>query len=317
MITPSASSSDPLSTCYEVPVRFAPSHAIARPGFLSHRKGLFWHDGVALGAKPFDFGDADVLGTALRRLLLTHQGGDKYLLSLEFVAARSLQDTEDFIQRLIDAFTVSMAGNQRDPWYGNLLLEALWPGLRDSTPKPPGTISPEISTAMTSEEFIVVSEASLQALSWSPLTAIFAEGMRAAQPKSKFLFWFVILEELESRDEFKALFDPLFSADEKNHLLQASLSAGARQRLEQLLKNPSATQQGRAEKLLAILKQIDLGEVKSLDKTIPVDLAICRSLIKQRNNIAHKGAMIDLDQLYTVLFPLAQGALAYLTKPPI
>jgi hypothetical protein len=40
MITPLKSPSDPLSTCYEVPVRFVPSHAIARPGFQSHRKGL-------------------------------------------------------------------------------------------------------------------------------------------------------------------------------------------------------------------------------------------------------------------------------------
>jgi hypothetical protein len=315
LTSPSVSPSDPLSTCYEVPVRFVPSHGIARPGFQSNRKGLFWHGCAELEATPFEMTDADVLGTPLHRLSITYRGGDTYLLSLEFVAACSVQEAEDFIQRFVDAFTVSMAGNQRDPWYGNLLLEAIWTGLRNSTPKPPGTFCAEISTALTSEEMIPVSGEVLQALNWSPLTRIFAEGMRAAQPKSKFLFWFVILEELESRDEFKKLFNPLFSEEEKKQLLQATLSAGSKQRLEGLLNNPSVTQQGRPEKLLAILQQIALGEVKSLGKTITIDLAICRSLIKQRNNIAHKGAMIDLDELYMVLFPLANGALVYLTPP--
>lgn len=297
-----------------MPVRFVSSHGIARPGFQSRRKGFFWHDGKALEATPFHLADIDVLGTSVRQLSLTHRDYGNYLLSLEFAAPRNMREAEDFIQSLVDAFTVSMASNQRDPWYGNLLLEAGWSGLRNSTPKSPGEFIAEASSAMTSEEFIPLSEAALRALHWSPLTKTFAEGMRAAQPKSKFLFWFVILEELEARREFRKLFHPLFSPKEKEQLLPAALSAPAKLRLEQLLDNPAATQQGRPEKLLTILRAIGLGEVKTHHKTVAIDEAICRSLIKQRNNVAHKGATIDLDQLYTVLFPLSQGALTYLTK---
>jgi hypothetical protein len=309
-----ASQREPLSAFYEVPVRFVSSHGIARPGFQSNRKGVFWHDGQALEATPFHLADVEILGTIVRKLSLTYMHRGNYLLSLEFAAPRSMHEAEDFIRSLMDAFSVSMAGDQRDPWYGNLLLEAGWSGLRDCTPKRPGEFVAEVSTAITSEELIPLSGAALQALHWSPLTQIFAEGMRAAQPSAKFLFWFVILEELESRDEFKGIFKPLFSTDESKELLQASLSDGARQRLKQLLGNPAATQQGRPEKLLTILRKIGIGEVKALDKTITIDEAICRSLIKQRNNVAHKGARIDLDQLYMVLFPLAQAALAYLMK---
>jgi hypothetical protein len=139
-----------------------------------------------------------------------------------------------------------------------------------------------------SEEFIPITRTALQALTWSPLTKLFAEGMRATQPKSKFLFWFVILEELESRDEFKPMFTPLFSENEKKSLRQAALSPEAKQRLEGLLTNPLATQQGRPEKLLAILRKIGLGTVKTISRETMLDESICRSLIKQRNNIAHR-----------------------------
>lgn len=302
MTVPPPSQSDSTSTRYEVPLRFSVSHGIARPGFQSHRKGEFWFNGAHISTSPFHLVDAEVLGVAFKQLSLTHRSGDAYLLSLELVNACTMGEAEDFIRRLVDAFTVSMAVHQQDPWYGNLLLEAGWAGLRDAALKPPGTISFEASVGMTSEECISINEAVVTSLHWSPLTTIFAEGMRAAQPKSKFLFWFVILEELESRDEFKGLFTPLFTSEEKVELLAASLAPSAKQRLKQLLNNPVATQEGRAQKLLRILQQIGLGQVSSLGKTIPLDEGLCQSLIKQRNNIAHKGATINVDQLYTVLF---------------
>jgi len=123
--------------------------------------------------------------------------------------------------------------------------------------------------------------------------------MRATQPKSKFLFWFVILEELESRKEFKKLFAPLFSADEKKVLRQAALSSEAAQRLDGLLNNPLATQQGRHEKLLTILRTIGLGTVKAAnredvepskldidDLDAPLIGAFLDHLEKQRDNSA-------------------------------
>ena len=138
--------------------------------------------------------------------------------------------------------------------------------------------------------------------------------MRASQAKSKFLFWFVVLEELEARDEFKTLFTPLFSEDEKKSLMSADLNDDARNRVKQLLRNPAATRESRAQKLLNILNKIGLSEVEGLQGALAIDVSICKSLIKQRNNIAHKGARIDVNQLYTILFPLAQGALVYLCR---
>jgi hypothetical protein len=313
----SSTQNEPQSSCYEVPVRFVSSHGIESPGFQSRRRGFFWHDTGALREEPFSFEDGDVLGTAVRRLSLVHRGNGNYLLALDFVDPRTMDEAEDFLRCLMDAFTVSMASGQRDPWYGNLSLDANFAGLRDATPRAPGVFSIQASSGMTSEEFIPITREVLEALTWSPLTKLFAEGMRATQPKSKFLFWFVILEELESRKEFKKLFAPLFSADEKKVLRQSALSSEAAQRLDGLLNNPLATQQGRHEKLLTILRTIGLGTVKAANRETILDETICRSLIKQRNNIAHKGANIDPDELYVVLFPLAQGALNYLlTQSP-
>jgi hypothetical protein len=186
---------------------------------------LFWHKGDELHAAPFDIENAKVLELSVKRLSLSHEGGGSYLLSLEFERSLSLHDVESFLRQLIDAFTVSMAASQRDPWYGNLLLDAVWSSLQDCTPVPAEAFSPLVSSAMTSEEFVPISKDVLQALEWHPLTTIFADGMRSPQPKSKFLYWFVILEELENRAEFRRLFRPLFSDEEKTGLLRTPLTS--------------------------------------------------------------------------------------------
>lgn len=78
------------------------------------------------------------------------------------------------------------------------------------------------------------------------------------------------------------------------------------------LNNPAATVEGRATKLERILQEIGATHARGLVSHIPVDAALCRRLIEQRNCVAHKGARIDKDLLYGVLFPLSQLALAYI-----
>lgn len=305
---------EPTGTSFEIPVRLVSSHSIANPGFQSKRKGEFVSNGKPISSQPFHAEKIEVLGVNLNSLTLSQSTQGRYLLHLEFENPYTVSDAQDYIVRLTDTFTVSLASSQKDAWYGNLLLEAGVSGLRDVSPKPENTIHVEGSVGLTSEEIIQIDDKKFTSLEWSPLTAIFAEGMRAPQPKAKFLFWFVILEELEAREEFKSMFTPLFSDAEKTQLMAANLTAEGKQRVSQLLSNVAATKEGRPQKLLNILQKIGLHQVQGLRGPIVIDEKICRSLIKQRNNIAHKGASINKDELYTILFPLAQGALAYISK---
>lgn len=296
----------------EVPIRLVQSHAIASPGFQSRRKAWLAHpDGTDFAATPFELRGQVVLGELLDRLAVRRRDPDWHLLEVDFVAPRSIAEAQDFVQQLSDALTVQMAPDQKDPWYGNLYVEVNWAGFSDVTPKSPNTLTVSGSVGMTSQQWVPLSDAKVLDLTWSPLSELFADGMRAGQPKSKYLYWFVILEELEKRKAFHPLFNRLFDDAARAAILAAAPTA-SHPRLKGLLSDPLATAEGRAQKLFAVLTHIGITEVETYDGRHTIDETICQALIKQRNTVAHKGGAIDKDLLYLKLFPLAQSVLAYL-----
>ncbi|WP_368508186.1 hypothetical protein [Bradyrhizobium lupini] len=296
----------------EAPLRLVASHDIAQPGFQSARRGEF----VLMGASSQDASteivlrDLTILGVPLAKFVLRSPSGDTRLLRVDFDRAMTEADAFSFIQRLADAWSATLADGQRDPWYGNLYVDIRWAGVKTITAHSGGITA---STQMTSIENVAVTPALLSAMRWSPLTDVFVEGMKASQPKSKFLFWFVLLEELEKREEFLSLFTPMFSAEHKAQLQDAVRSNGpALQRLNSLLNNPTTTLEGRAAKLARIVVEVGGSSIDGLSGPIVVDQARCAALIEQRNKVAHKGSSIDRDLLYTVLFPLSRIALKYI-----
>jgi hypothetical protein len=295
----------------EAPLRLVSSHDIAQPGFQSSRRGEF----VLAGAPSQDacteiiLRDLTIVGVPLAKFVLQSPSGDIRLLRVDFDRAMTEAEAFSFIQRLADAWSATLADCQRDPWYGNLYVDIRWAGVKTVTAQTGGIGA---STQMTSIEAVAVAPEHLSALRWSPLTDVFVEGMKASQPKSKFLFWFVILEELEKREEFLSLFTPMFSPEERARLQDAVRSnVQALQRLNGLLNNPTTTLEGRAAKLARIVDAVGGASIDGLSGQILVDQARCAALIEQRNKVAHKGSSIDKDLLYTVLFPLSRIALKY------
>lgn len=296
----------------EAPLRLVASHNIAHPGFDSARRGEF----VLMSGSSQDaaaeivFRDLTIFNVPLAKFVLQSPSGDTRLLRIDFDRAMTEADAFSFIQKLADAWSATLAGRQRDPWYGNLYVDIRWAGVKTLTGQKGGI---EASMRMTSIESVAVTTELLSALRWSPLTDVFVEGMKASQQKSKFLFWFMILEELEKREEFSHLFTPMFSADEKARLQEVVRSnSSALQRLNGLLNNPTTTLESRSAKLARIVDALGSSSIDGLSGPILVDQTCCASLIEQRNRIAHKGSSIDTDLLYTVLFPLSRIALNYI-----
>ncbi|MFT3806743.1 hypothetical protein [Arenimonas sp.] len=296
----------------EAPLRLVSSHDIANPGFQSARRGEFVLLGVPRETRSDEIvlRDLTVLGVPLARFTLERPSNDARLLKLDFDHAVTEADAFSFLQQLADAWSARLAESQRDPWYGNLYVDIQWARVKALTAQSGGI---EISLDMTSIDGVVVTPELLTALRWSPLTDVFVEGMKSTQPKSKFLFWFVILEELEKREEFLSLFTPMFSSEEKTQLQEVVRSNGAAlQRLNGLLNNPTTTIEGRAAKLARIVDAVGSSRINGLNGPIVVDQARCAALIEQRNKIAHKGSSINKDLLYNVLFPLSRNALNYI-----
>lgn len=86
-----------------------------------------------------------------------------------------------------------------------------------------------------SKTAIAVDPGHLQAYQGSALPQIFAEGMRNPDHKMKYISWFVVLEELEMRFIFPAL----FSADEISQITAAvTLAPAQTTRLSNMMKGP-------------------------------------------------------------------------------
>ena len=293
-------------------LRLVTSHNIARPGFESKREAFFVESGASHDAPPGDleFIRLTVLDVELAKFRMEAPSNDARQVVVDFERRMTEVDALEFMQRLADAWSASLAPDQKDPWYGNLHVEVLGSSVKTITAQSGG---PESHLQLTSQQSIETGRNTLEDLRWSPLTDIFVEGMRSPQPRSKFLFWFVVLEELEQRVEFRTLFTPLFPEAVKIAVRQAvGGNISATTRLDGLLNNPAATIEGRATKLQRILERIGVTQVDALGKVILVDVALCRRLIDQRNHVAHKGERIDQNLLYAVLFPLSQLALAYM-----
>lgn len=296
----------------KVQIRLASSHGGSAPGFECSRAGVFAP--IAAGgneeAAAIEIDHLTVLGVPISRMCLTPNASKAWSLAIDFANPTPAQEAEDFVRRMLVSWSADLAASQRDPWHGILTVEGRWSTLEFKRRHMP-MMTDSLSIDVT--QTVRVDRSLFDRMRWSPLVDVFVEGMKASQPKSKFLFWFVILEELEKREELQTPFQQLFSDAEKTKLRAAIAgNAPAIRRLNGLLNNPTVTVEGRPAKLWAIAKAIGLERVEGPKGTIQIDKHLCKSLIAQRNQVAHKGSSINEDLLYNVLFPLAQRALAYL-----
>ena len=303
-----------------VPIRIAGSHGQNVPGFKSTRDGVF----VSIVPEPPHFTkqflatDVTVLAVALETFAIEPPGANGWQkLEVAFKERQTKESVIAFLERLSTALTALSSAGQRDPWYGNLVVEMDWFSLQFEKPRTAAmAIDARGQLAMTSEDFTVLTAEKIEALGISDLTEIFVDGMRANQPKSKYLNWFIPLEELENlaSTDFSHLFTPLFPKTERSEIAKASkLTGGQLNRLKNFLGSPNHTVQNRNEKLSTILHAIGICELTTIKETkVPVDVTLCGRLTQGRNSLAHKGTKVDEDLLYNVLFPLSQRVLAYL-----
>ncbi len=317
-------------TSVTVPVRLVASHGLSRPGFESRLRGALASSTAnpAPGGDPFvmqfEAKDLTILGVDVAKFTVGSPAhvGDPQELAVEFVAGQTEEAIESFLRCFADALTASFAADQRNPWYGNLVVEVVWAGMRVARPSTPGAVALNVhaSMTMTSEEARPLTTQVLKSLADSDLTEIFVEGMRANRPKAKYASWFIMVEEFErlaTDSEFSSRFTPLFptKAERRQVATASGLAGNALKRLQQFLGNPNHTLENRAEKLASLLQAVGITEIPTIkDGSIALDVAICDRLIDGRNALAHKGKSVDQDLLYTVLFPLSLRLMNYLDR---
>jgi hypothetical protein len=327
--------SNVLFTSVTIPVRLIGSHGYNIPGFKSERFGVLaaFSNETNEFIKSFTFENITILGIDLKKISVTSQtpdrlAGDKHerigawqQLRIDFVNDQYGDAIMNFLEKLGTSLTASFAPNQLDPWYGNLVVEFEWSAVRpERPPSEQRGVFPSISTRNTSVSDEVLTPQKLSCLRHSELMAIFAEGMRASQVKSKFANWFIPIERLESHaySNFRYLFTNLYSPSDISMIISSSnLSGEPLNRLRGFLSEPTRTIESRATKLYKILDKLGLssftfGPDDARSWTVSLTEDVCNQLIKSRNTLAHAGAEIDQNLLYRKLFPLSYRVVIYL-----
>lgn len=303
----------------DVPVSVKSSHNITERGFSSNLSSHFssrlpgdvvcWEPHLAAS-------EVTILSTPVVSFAVSPPEDGKQRLTVRFAEPLDEERVDKFLTELATSLSVSMAERQKDGWHGILFTDIPLAEVKHERLAPSRggiTIGEAISMEVKSPQPLSVEL--LQELWSSPLAEIFVDGMKAPDTKAKFIYWFVMLEELERLDDFDALYKRLYEpADIESLVTNSGLTGAKRDRLKSWASGRNLTVQGRAEKLRLILHKIGAPNVDTISGTVAITAELCRSLIEQRNKVAHRGSQIDPTMLYTVLLPLAHRALTYLQQ---
>lgn len=148
-------------------------------------------------------------------------------------------------------------------------------------------------------------------LNTNDLLTFFIDGLKAESEKSKYFFWFLILEYLENQDDFRSRFSGsrLFSEDEIEKVTSLADGFGDPRKKDALLGIKNRTQKTRTEKLTDYLISKGIHKYKSGSEELEVTTDVMQKIIKARNALFHSGNTSISKLLYFELFPIVQKIL--------
>ena len=138
---------------------------------------------------------------------------------------------------------------------------------------------------------------------YSPEVDFFYHGLMSNNTKSKFLYFFTIIELLEdpknySKNSFKEL---LFSNEEITEIKKYFKNFDSRKK-GIILNSLNTTKLTRSEKLFQYLEELNLECIN----TGLIQINDIKSIIDQRNKLYHSSEIFDNNIVYDKLFPLVR-----------
>ena len=246
--------------------------------------------------------DLRSLGADLKNFSLIPQTNVRAALKFETDFFKSEEEVIQYLVRFESALSTHYGKNYEGGYYGTPFVEVDYFTVQITNPDDKRIIVAD-RFSMRSENPLLVSAEILANLFHNPIVSLYNDGLRAQDPKSKFLNWFTIIEEfLEKNKALTSKFQSRFSDDEKEKIQNFSQQLGKnRSLLTDILR---FTKLSRHEKLSIILMDIGIAAVGRGDQQMAITPSTCKMLIDDRNRLFHEGKFLDELRLYNLLFPL-------------
>lgn len=242
------------------------------------------------------------LGVDLKKFSLIPHTNIRASLKFETDFFQSEEEVVQYLVRFESALSTHYGKNYQGGYYGTPFVEVDYFTVQITNPDDKRIIVAD-RFSMRSENPLLVSTGILTNLFYNPIVSLYNDGLRAQDPKSKFLSWFTIIEEfLEKNKTLTSKFQSRFSDDEKAKIRDFSRQFGKNRSL--LTDIIRFTKLSRHEKLSTILTDIGIAAVGRGDQEIAITPSTCKMLIDDRNRLFHEGKFFDELRLYNLLFPL-------------
>ena len=234
------------------------------------------------------------------------------IMPLGFARAELRFETEHFqskeavgayLSRIEASLSADLGKRHQNGYYGIPFVEVDYYAAAITDPDDQRIVIAEKSR-MSSETPFSLNTDCIGSLYHNPIVSLYNDGLRARDPKSKFLSWFTIIEEfLEKNVKLASIFQSRFTDSEIQRIRDFSKKFG--ERGGALLNATTLTKCSRHEKLSIILTNLGITSVGIGDREIRITPAICKEIIHDRNQLFHRGRMVDESRLYNILYPLA------------
>ncbi len=256
-------------------------------------------------------------------LEITQIEGNKY----SFVAVSNVLDTAvkqvDYLEKIAEYLSFLINREEYNPHYGTIFIRIEpfeFRAILVGTNREPFQENIRVSDGlgMSSTRTVNLDETILPSVKYNDLLHFYFDGLRAEHKKSKYFHWFLVLEYLEHSQKYKKLFNnkKLFDLTEAREIEVAANKMSDGTKKGAVLTLLSRTKDSRNSKLLQILNQLSIKNLKLFGKEVELTEETVKSIITGRNVLFHTGSAFPEFTLWNSLFPLVTGVVEYVSCNP-
>lgn len=276
-------------------------------------KGFHGRNSVELKL-PFNLDSPfGIVGTALS---INKISNNEYLFHVISATLEKEEQQVSFLELIASYISLRIGVEEVNPHYGTLFVKPKWHQL-ESIGDAPARSMLSASLSLKSILTLDISAEKFLPSAHSDLLNFYYDGLRAEHLKSKYFHFFLVLEYLEISQKYKTLFDKhkLFDTSEAK-LIETLANKMPPPKKGALLNVLSRTKDSRESKLLAIIHGLGITSITTLGQNKNVDLAMIKSITKNRNKLFHSGAAFPAEALWRELFQLATLVVAHISRNP-